>query len=130
MAEIHHERPMSPHLQVYRPLINMVMSIAHRITGVTLYAGTLLLAGWLLSAAAGPEPFKVASGVFASIPGQVVLFGYTFVLMHHMLGGLRHLVWDSGHGYDIVSIDLLSYGTIAGSITLTALIWLTQWWAS
>ena len=118
------ERPLSPHLQVYRPLINMVMSIVHRMTGAALYFGTILLAGWLTAAAAGPEAFNWANSAFNSSLGRIVLFGYTWVLMHHMLGGLRHFVWDTGHGYDNATVDRLSWGTLIGSVSLTAIIWL------
>lgn len=117
-------RPLSPHLQVYSPLINMVMSIFHRITGAALYFGTLLLAWWLVAAAVGPEYFEYVSGVFGSPIGLLVLFGYTWALMHHMLGGLRHFIWDTGAGFDLKTVDILSWGTIIGSLLLTALIWL------
>jgi succinate dehydrogenase / fumarate reductase, cytochrome b subunit len=117
------ERPLSPHLQVYRPLINMVMSIVHRITGVALYFGTILLAWWLTAAATGPAYFDYVNGIFGSLPGRVVLFGYTWALMHHMLGGLRHFVWDTGRGYELATIDRLSWGTLVGSVILTAAIW-------
>lgn len=120
------ERPLSPHLQVYRPLINMVMSIIHRITGVALYFGTLLLAWWLTAAAAGPQYFGYVSAIFGSLPGRIVLFGYTWALMHHMLGGLRHFLWDTGRGYDLKMIDRLSWGTLIGSLVLTGLIWFSR----
>lgn len=117
------ERPLSPHLQIYRPLINMVMSIVHRITGVALYFGTVLLAWWLTAAATGPEYFNFVNGIFGSLPGRIVLFGYTWALMHHMLGGLRHFIWDTGRGYDLATVDRLSWGTIVGSVLLTGAIW-------
>ena len=117
------DRPTSPHIQVYRPIINMVMSIVHRITGVALYFGTFLLAWWLTAAATGPGYFNYVSGIFGSIPGRIVLLGYTWALMHHMLGGLRHFLWDTGNGYDLGTIDKLSWGTLIGSVVLTALIW-------
>ena len=103
------ERPLSPHLQVYRPLINMMMSIIHRLTGVALYFGTILLAWWLTAAATGPAYFDYVSGVFGSLPGRVVLIGYTWALLHHMLGGMRHLLWDTGRGFDLKTIDRLSW---------------------
>jgi succinate dehydrogenase / fumarate reductase cytochrome b subunit len=121
---VRRERPLSPHLQIYSPLINMVMSIVHRITGAALYAGSLLLAWWLLAAATGPEYYNYVAGIFASWPGKIVLLGYTWALMHHMLGGLRHLLWDTGAGYDLKTIDILSWGSLAGSLLLTALIWI------
>ena len=86
-------RPLSPHLQIYRLTLTMAMSIVHRMTGAALYFGTLLLAWWLLAAAAGPNAFAAFQSVASSFIGRVVLFGYTWALIHHMLGGLRHLVW-------------------------------------
>lgn len=117
-------RPLSPHLQIYSPLINMVMSILHRITGAALYFGTLLLAWWLIAAATGPDYFAFVSGLFASLPGKLVLIGYSWALIHHMLGGLRHFIWDTGRGYDLKTIDQLSWGTILGSVALTAMVWI------
>ncbi|MDX2258656.1 MAG: succinate dehydrogenase, cytochrome b556 subunit [Hyphomicrobiaceae bacterium] len=116
-------RPLSPHLQIYRPLVNMVMSILHRITGAALYVGTLLLAAWLVAAATGPEAFAVVNGLFGSLPGQVVLFGYTWALLHHLFGGLRHFIWDTGRGFDIPTVQRLSWATIGLSAGLTLAIW-------
>jgi len=118
------KRPLSPHLQIYTPLINMVMSILHRITGAALYFGTLLLAWWLVAAASGPDYFEYVSGILGSVPGRIVLFGYTWALIHHMLGGVRHFIWDMGHGFDLKTIDLLSWGTIILSVAITSLIWI------
>lgn len=117
-------RPLSPHLQVYRPLINMVMSILHRITGAALYFGTLLLAWWLVAAAIGPDYFEFVNGIFGSILGRIVLIGYTWALLHHLLGGIRHFIWDTGRGFDIETVNLLSWSTIVLSLTLTAAIWI------
>lgn len=116
-------RPLSPHLSIYRPPINMTMSILHRITGIALYLGTLLLAWWLVAAATGPEYFSFVNGLLATVPGKLVLLGYTWALMHHMLGGIRHLIWDTGRGFDLSTVNLLSWSTILGSLGLTALIW-------
>ena len=117
------QRPLSPHLQVYKPLINMVMSIAHRITGAALYVGTLLLAWWLIAAATGPGYFAFVNGLLGSPLGLLVLVGYTWALLHHMLGGIRHLIWDTGRGFDLGSVNTLSWGTIIGSLLLTAGLW-------
>ena len=92
------ERPLSPHIQIYYPLINMVMSIVHRITGAALYIGSLLLAWWLIAAATGPDYYNYVVSWFATWPGKLILLGYTWALMHHMLGGIRHLIWDTGLG--------------------------------
>lgn len=116
-------RPLSPHLQIYRPPIAMIMSILHRITGGALYFGSLLLAWWLVAAATGPEYFDYVSSWLNSIPGKIVLFGYTWALLHHMIGGLRHFIWDTGRGYDLAVIDKLSWGSIVLSLAGTALVW-------
>jgi succinate dehydrogenase / fumarate reductase cytochrome b subunit len=117
------ERPLSPHLQIYRPLINMVMSIFHRITGAALYFGSVLLAIWLVAAASGPDAFQTVSGYLNTWPGYAVLAGYTWALVHHALGGIRHFIWDFGLGYTNETIDLLSWGTIVASVLVTAAIW-------
>lgn len=116
-------RPLSPHIQIYKPLLTMIMSILHRITGAALYFGTLLLASWLIAAASGPEYFNMVNELFGSIPGRIILFGYTWALIHHMLGGIRHFIWDTGHGFDLSTVDLLARMTIIGSISLTVFIW-------
>jgi succinate dehydrogenase / fumarate reductase cytochrome b subunit len=117
------ERPLSPHLQIYSPLINMMMSIVHRITGIALYFGTLLLAWWLLAAATGPEALSVVNAAVGTIIGKVILLGFTWALLHHALGGIRHFIWDTGRGFDLASVDLLSWATLIGSIALTAVVW-------
>ena len=117
-------RPLSPHLQVYRPMINMIMSILHRITGAALYFGALLLAWWLVAAATGEQYFEYVNGMFGTTLGRLVLFGYTWALLHHMLGGIRHFIWDTGRALDIESVDLMSWGTIVASALLTVAVWL------
>lgn len=121
-------RPLSPHLQIYSPLINMVMSILHRITGAALYFGSLLLAWWLIAAASGPEYFSYVSSLFGTLPGRLVLLGFTWALIHHAVGGIRHFVWDTGQGYDLKTIDLLSWGSIVVSVLLTVAVWATALW--
>ena len=92
------ERPLSPHLQIYRPMLTMMMSIVHRITGFGLYFGTLLLAWWLNSAQ-GPNGYGKFQAFAGSWVGRLILFGYTWALIHHALGGIRYLIWDSGRGF-------------------------------
>jgi succinate dehydrogenase / fumarate reductase, cytochrome b subunit len=116
-------RPLSPHLQIYRWSWTMAMSIFHRVTGVALYGGTLLLAAFLLVLASGKTSFDTAQMIASSIPGRLVLFGYTWALLHHMLGGLRHFVWDFGKGYDpSVRMNLARF-TLVGSLVLTLGVW-------
>ena len=117
------ERPLSPHLQIYRRSIHMMMSIVHRITGTALYFGTLLLAAWLMAAAMGPAQFATVNGIAASLLGKLVLLGYTWALLHHMFGGIRHLIWDTGRGFDLASVRRISWATIVCSLLLTVLIW-------
>jgi succinate dehydrogenase / fumarate reductase cytochrome b subunit len=101
----------------------MVMSILHRITGAALYLGTGVLAWWIVALAQGPEPFAVVSAVLDSWPGRIALLGYTWALIHHALGGLRHLYWDTGRGFDLATVDRLSWGTLIASVVLTAALW-------
>lgn len=116
-------RPMSPHLSIYSPLISMVMSIVHRITGVALFFGTIILAWWLAAAAWGPDAYSTFMGVADSLVGRGVLFGYTWALIHHMLGGLRHLLWDTGRGFELRTVDRLAWGSLAISVSLTLVLW-------
>jgi succinate dehydrogenase / fumarate reductase cytochrome b subunit len=117
------ERPLSPHLQIYRPLINMVMSIVHRITGAALYFGALVLAWWLIAASLGPAELGTVNGYLGSWLGQIVLVGLLWSLIHHALGGIRHFIWDVGRGYELATIDLLSWLTIVLSVVLTIIVW-------
>ncbi|AZO50029.1 MAG: succinate dehydrogenase, cytochrome b556 subunit [Mesorhizobium sp.] len=123
------ERPLSPHLSVYRPPITMTMSIIHRITGGALYFGTLLVALWLMAAASSEATFDLVNWAFGSWLGRLVLFGYTWALMHHMLGGVRHLVWDTGAGLEKHTASKIAWATLAGSILLTLLIWIAGYMA-
>ena len=118
------ERPLSPHLQIYRPMLTMMMSIAHRITGASLAIGFGLLAWWLIALAAGPQQFWNVQAFFASIPGRLLLFLFTWALTLHMLGGVRHLIWDTGAALDKKSIEIFAWGTLLGSIALTVLLWI------
>ena len=123
------ERPLSPHLQIYKPIPTMVMSIVHRITGAALYFGTVLIAWWLIAAATSADYFEFVNGLFGSFIGRLVLFGYTWALIHHMLGGIRHFVWDTGAGLDKHTATRFAYVTIAASVVLTLLIWVAGYMA-
>ncbi|MEX1084141.1 MAG: succinate dehydrogenase, cytochrome b556 subunit, partial [Xanthobacteraceae bacterium] len=96
-SKIPRPRPLSPHLQIYRPTLTMTMSIVHRMTGVGLYFGTLILAWWLIATASGPNAYVGVERFLGSLFGRLILFGYTWALIHHMLGGIRHLIWDLGY---------------------------------
>ena len=118
-----HARPLSPHLQIYKPTLTMMMSIVHRITGAALYFGTLLLAWWLIAAASGPNAYANVEWFMSSLIGRLILFGYTWALLHHMLGGIRHLIWDTLHGLEPNERELLTLATLIGSIALTIILW-------
>ena len=117
-------RPLSPHLQIYRPMLTMMMSIMHRITGLGLYFGIILLVWWLTAASISDSYFDFVQGFFGHWFGRLVLFGYTWVLIHHALGGLRHLLWDTGRGFDLNAVEWLARANLAGSIVLTLLLWI------
>jgi succinate dehydrogenase / fumarate reductase, cytochrome b subunit len=117
-------RPMSPHLSIYRFRVNMVLSIMHRITGVANYWGCLLLMAWLVSAAMGDAQYNLVASFLGSPIGLVILVGFTWSVMHHMLGGIRHFIWDAGYGFSVPSVRALSWGTLFGSLSLTAVIWI------
>jgi succinate dehydrogenase / fumarate reductase cytochrome b subunit len=121
-------RPLSPHLQIYRPMLSMMMSIAHRISGASLAIGFILLAWWLIAVSVGPEAFSAVNGFFASLFGRFLLFLFSWALIHHMLGGIRHLIWDTGRGLDLVSIEVLAWTTIIGSTVLTIALWAVGYW--
>jgi len=118
------DRPLSPHLQVYRLSMTFLMSGFHRATGFALYFGMLIPVAWLLAAATGPDWFEFVNGLLGTVLGRLVLFGYTWGLIHHMLGGVRHLIWDTGRGLDLVSIEVFAWTTIIGSVGLTVAVWL------
>ena len=117
-------RPLSPHLQIYRPMLTMMMSGVHRITGFGLYVGTLLLAWWLLAAASGPPGYAKFEWFAGSIIGRLILFGYTWALIHHMLGGIRHLIWDTGRGLGPSEREWLVAANLIGSVAITVVLWL------
>ncbi len=117
-------RPLSPHLQIYRWYLTMATSIAHRITGVALVLGLLLLTWWLTALARGPDSFAVVRAVTDNILGGLVLFGFTFAIFYHLVNGIRHLVWDAGVGLDKETAEQASYLVIGVAGGLTILTWL------
>ncbi len=113
-------RPLSPHMTIYRWPVTMATSITHRLTGIALSMGTLLLAWWLIAAASGLEAYQTFSHVAASWPGQVVLFGFTWSLAFHLLNGIRHLAWDMGYGFDVPTANRTGWLVIVLSVLLAA----------
>jgi succinate dehydrogenase / fumarate reductase, cytochrome b subunit len=118
-------RPLSPHLSIYRFTWTMAMSIAHRITGVAAYFAIPLLAVFLWAVADGPESYDLLVRLLGSLPGLFVLIGLSWALIHHTIGGIRHIVWDTGAGLSRTSRFLWAQGTLLGSVALTVLLWLT-----
>lgn len=118
------QRPLSPHLQIYRPQITSVLSITHRITGVALAAGTLLLTWWLAAAASGDAAFSVASAFIGSWFGMLMLFGWSMALFYHLANGIRHLFWDAGYGFDLPTAEKSGYAVLAFTLVATAAAWL------
>jgi succinate dehydrogenase / fumarate reductase cytochrome b subunit len=116
-------RPLSPHLQVYRWQITMVMSIFHRATGVALTIGAFGLAWWLLAMAAGGEQAARATAFLASPFGKVLLFGFSLALVYHLLNGIRHLLWDAGWGFDIPDVYRSGWAVSVLTVVFTAAIW-------
>ncbi len=121
-------RPISPHLSIYRFTLTMTMSIVHRATGMALYGGMLLLVLWLVGAALGGGAFDAVNWLFGMWLGQLVLFGFTWVLFHHMLGGIRHFIWDTAQAMDAAGRELLVRLQLGASITLTLLAWAIFVW--
>lgn len=118
------QRPLSPHLQVYKLTLTFLMSGFHRVTGVVLYAGFILVVWWLLAAASGPNAYAWVQWFMSTWLGRLVLLGYSWGLIHHALGGVRHLIWDTGHGFAPNEREWLAKATIIGSVSLTALVWI------
>ena len=116
-------RPLSPNIQIYRPQLTSVLSIANRVTGLILSIGAVGLVVWLSAAAAGPQTYGVVQSVIGYWAGQVVLFGCTFAFFLHLCGGIRHLVWDTVHGFELRSIYISGWTVVAVSIVLTAAAW-------
>jgi succinate dehydrogenase / fumarate reductase cytochrome b subunit len=116
-------RPLSPHLQVYKPQMSSMSSIFHRITGCALGLGTLLLTLWLVCAAAGEGPFSVIQAILASWIGLLILIGFTAALFYHFCNGIRHLAWDAGKGYDLPTMHRSGQIMLAATAALTVIFW-------
>jgi len=117
------QRPLSPHLQIYRPQLTSVLSITHRITGMALVIGTLVLVYWLLAAASGPEAYASAQALLGSWLGRVVMLGFSYALFFHLCNGIRHLFWDVGLGFELKTAYASGNAVIAVSIALTVIAW-------
>ncbi|MVA24131.1 succinate dehydrogenase, cytochrome b556 subunit [Agrobacterium vitis] len=124
MANVTKQRPLSPHLQIYKLVPTMLMSIVHRITGGALYFGTALVAWWLIAASTGADYYDWVSWFMGTFIGKIILFGFSWALIHHMLGGMRHFAWDLGYGLEKHFSTRLAKATAVASVVLTVLVWI------
>lgn len=124
------QRPLSPHLQVYKWQLTSVLSILHRATGLALAVGTIFLVWWLMAAATGPTAFRVAQDFWGSWIGMLLLLGWSWSLFYHLCNGIRHLFWDTGHGFELTTTYASGWTVVAASFALTIIAWvaaLTVW---
>ncbi len=126
MADVN--RPLSPHLQVYRPQITSMLSVVHRGTGVVLGVGTLLLAWWLIAAASGPEAYAQFNWFISGWIGRLILLGFTYSLFYHLCNGIRHLFWDIGAGFELAAVNATGWVVVIFSLGLTGLAWIAGYY--
>ncbi len=117
-------RPLSPHLQIYRPQLTSVLSILHRATGILISGGAVIMVWWLVALASGPENYAFFSNLIGSIPGRVLLFGWTFCFFYHLANGIRHLWWDTGRGLDLPSVYRSGWIVVAFAVLASLAAWL------
>lgn len=116
-------RPLSPHLQVYKPQLTSVLSILHRITGVVMAFGTFVFVWWLVAVALGGEAYSILQDIFSSWFGRLLLFGWSFALFYHLCNGIRHLFWDIGKGFDLTTAYRSGWIVITSATFLTFVVW-------
>ena len=117
-------RPLSPHLQVYKPQLTSILSILHRGTGIVLSIGSIFLVSWILVLTLGESAYQIYSQLVNNWFGKLVIFGFTFGLFYHLSNGIRHLFWDAGYGYDLKDAYVSGFAVIFSSISLTLITWL------
>ncbi len=117
------DRPLSPHLQVYRPQLTSVLSITHRMTGVALAVGTLLLVYWLVAIASGEAAYDTAQGLIGSVLGRLLLFGWSMALFYHLCNGIRHLSWDAGFLLELPALYRSGWAMLVAALALTLISW-------
>lgn len=127
MTDTTPQRPLSPHLQIYKPMLTMMMSIFHRITGAALYFGMFFLVWWLLAAASSADDFSFVQSIYGSWPGRLIMLGFSWALIHHMIGGIRHFIWDLGKGFELPTVEKMAMINLAGSLGLTLLLWIVAY---
>ncbi len=117
------QRPLSPHLQVWRWHLTMLTSILHRASGLALYGGALVLAGWVVALAGGPDLFDAYRGLLGSPPGKGILFAVTLAIFYHLANGIRHLVWDCGHGFDVKAANATALAVMVFAVAASVAVW-------
>jgi succinate dehydrogenase / fumarate reductase cytochrome b subunit len=117
------DRPLSPHLSIYRWPVTMVSSILHRATGIAMAVGFILFAFWLADTASGPESYAVFAGIMGSLVGKALLIGWSWAFFYHFANGIRHLVWDSGYGFEKAQATASAWFVIVASVVLTLVFW-------
>ena len=125
---VSHPRPISPHLQIYRPQLTSVTSTLHRLTGIFLAIGVLPLVYWLAAAAIGPQAFDQAQVLAASVVGRTLLFLWTGAFFYHLLNGFRHLAWDAGWGFELTTTYRSGWAVLIGTVILTLAAWILGYW--
>ncbi|MBL1421383.1 MAG: succinate dehydrogenase, cytochrome b556 subunit [Alphaproteobacteria bacterium] len=123
MASKKTERPLSPHLFIYKPMLSMTLSVIHRATGMAMYFGTLVVAWWFMSMAMGAEAYEFFAWVMGSWVGMIVLVGFTWVLFHHMFGGIKHFFWDFGKGFELETVEHVAKLAVVVPVCATIIVW-------
>ena len=118
------QRPLSPHLQIYKPQLTSILSILHRGTGIALSMGSIILVFWVIALTLGDTTYTLYLNIINNWFGKLILFGFTFALFYHLSNGIRHLFWDAGYGYDLKQAYMSGSLVIFFSLTLTILTWI------
>ena len=118
------QRPLSPHLQIYKPQITSMLSILHRATGIALSIGSVILVLWIVALTLGENTYLMYSNLINKWFGKLIIFGFTFALFYHLSNGIRHLFWDAGYGYDLKHAYISGVAVIISSLSLTSITWL------
>ena len=122
------DRPVSPHLQIYKPQLTSVLSILHRLTGLGLAAGAAVLVAWLIAAANGAAAFDAAQSIAGAWYGRLLLFLWAFALFYHLCNGIRHLAWDAGFGFDLKTTYLTGWTAVIAALVLTLACFVAGYW--
>lgn len=117
-------RPISPHLQIYKPQLTSVLSITHRATGIFLTLGTVMLVYWIMAIASGPNAYSIVHSFFGSVIGRLLLLGWSYALFYHLCNGIRHLFWDIGLGFEMRAVYISGWAVVVASLVLTLFAWL------